>query len=68
MARNPIMREYQPKIPAERQPKRYRCCGCAERFVCRELIEVGPELVAFGHEVLEGERYCRSCARKRGVL
>jgi hypothetical protein len=48
--------------------KRCRCCGCGERFASRELVAVGSELVAFGHEVLEGERYCKPCARRRGVL
>ena len=44
------------------------CFGCGERFPRPELVEVGPEHLAFGHGVSEGERYCHSCARKTGVL
>ena len=44
------------------------CAGCGERRPRRELVEVHPEHQDFGHEVLEGERYCRPCARHHGVL
>jgi len=44
------------------------CSGCGGRFPNRETVEVGLEHVAHGHEVLEGQRYCRPCAHRRGVL
>ena len=44
------------------------CSGCGGLFPRRELVEVGPEHLAFGHGVREGERYCRPCGRRAGVL
>ena len=44
------------------------CSGCGERFPRRELVEVHRDHEHFGYEVLEGERYCRPCARRHGVL
>jgi hypothetical protein len=47
--------------------KSARCSGCGERFPRRRrLVEVGPEMTAFA-EVLEGQRYCRPCARRHGI-
>jgi hypothetical protein len=45
-----------------------RCSGCGEKVPRRKLVEVGPEMAAFGHGAREGERYCKSCARHAGVL
>jgi hypothetical protein len=43
--------------------------GCGGRFPNRGTVEVGPELAeASLGDALEGERYCRPCARRRGVL
>ena len=54
--------------PSTTAEKTRPCSGCGERHPRRELVEVGPEHLAFGHGVREGERYCRPCARRRGVL
>ena len=43
------------------------CSGCGERFPRRETVEVGPEMAEMG-AALEGERFCRPCARRCGVL
>ena len=40
------------------------CCGCGERFPHRELVETMEDDLG----VFEGERYCRPCARRCGVL
>jgi hypothetical protein len=53
---------------AKRRAKTARCSGCGEGFGASGLLEVGPEMVAMGEGVREGERYCRPCARRRGVL
>ena len=53
---------------AKRRAKRSAtCAGCGESHPRRELVEVGPEHLAFGHGVREGGRYCRPCARRAGV-
>jgi hypothetical protein len=45
------------------------CSSCNERFPRLGTVEVGPEQAeASLGEALEGERYCRPCARRRGVL
>lgn len=54
--------------PFKAASKMTSCAGCGDRFSRRDMIEVGDEDLVFGHEVLEGERYCRPCARRRGVL
>ena len=54
--------------PSTTAEKTRPCSGCAGRFPRRELVEVGPEHLAFGHGVREGERYCRPCGRRAGVL
>lgn len=43
------------------------CAGCGERSLHPDLVEVGPEMAAFAHDVREGEHYCRPCARRAGV-
>jgi hypothetical protein len=45
-----------------------RCDGCGCGSPASGLVEVGPEMVAMGDGVLEGQRYCRPCARRHGVL
>ena len=40
------------------------CSGCGERFPHRELVEAMEDDLG----VFEGERYCRPCARRCGVL
>jgi hypothetical protein len=56
--------------PITERTRTRRCDGCGVRVRKRELVEVMPEHVAFGHGVREGERYCRSlgCARRHGVI
>ena len=44
-----------------------RCSGCGERFPRRQTVEVGSEMVEMG-DALEGQRFCRPCARRHGVL
>ncbi len=44
------------------------CAGCGERHPRREMVEVGPELAEHGLDALEGQRFCRPCARRRGLL
>ncbi len=53
---------------AKRRAKTPPCAGCGERFPRRELVEVGPEQAEMSVEAREGERYCRPCARRAGVL
>ena len=48
--------------------KTARCDGCGERLPMSGLLEVGPEHVAHGHEAQEGQRYCRPCAGRAGVV
>ncbi len=48
--------------------KSARCGGCGEVRRRRELVEVGPEQAEHSLEAHEGERYCRPCARRCGVL
>ena len=49
--------------------KTKNCCACGQRFPNRGTVEVGPELAeASLSDALEWERYCRPCARRRGVL
>ena len=40
------------------------CSGCAGRFPRRDLLEAMEDDLG----VFEGERYCRPCARRCGVL
>jgi hypothetical protein len=54
--------------PFKAASKMAECAGCGERSAHEDVVEIGPELLTFGLEVLEGERYCRLCARRRGVL
>ncbi len=44
------------------------CASCSVRLTVGELVEVGPEQAEHSLEVREGERYCRACARRHGVL
>ena len=53
---------------AKRRAKGSRCAGCGDKFPAAGLLEIGDEHVAHGLGVLEGERYCRSCACRRGIL
>lgn len=48
--------------------KTARCSGCGGRFPRPALTEVHAEHQVFGHEILEGQRYCHPCARRHGVL
>ncbi|MDP8951316.1 MAG: SWIM zinc finger domain-containing protein [Actinomycetota bacterium] len=48
--------------------KSARCSGCGEVRRRRELVEVGPEQAEHSLEAREGERYCRPCAARVGVL
>jgi len=41
-----------------------RCDGCGGRFPRRELVEAMEDDLG----VFEGERFCRPCARRCGVL
>ena len=52
-------------LPATRL---WSCASCGGRFPCPDLVEVHPEQAAHGHGVREGERYCRACAARAGVL
>ena len=40
------------------------CSGCGERIPRRELVEAMEDALG----VFEGERFCRPCARRHGVL
>ncbi len=53
---------------AKRRAKAVRCSGCGERHPRREMAEVGPELAEHGLDALEGQRFCRPCGRRHGVL
>jgi hypothetical protein len=54
--------------PFKAASKTAECAGCGKRSAHGDVVEIGPELLTFGIKVLEGERYCRPCARRRGVL
>ena len=47
-----------------RQSKPAPCSGCGERFPRRVLVEAMEDDLG----VFEGERFCRPCARRCGVL
>lgn len=40
------------------------CAGCGQRVRRRELVDVGGDNLTF----FEGDRLCRTCARRHGVL
>ena len=44
------------------------CSGCGQRFLRRELREVGSEEASWSLTVREGQALRRSCARQHGVL
>ncbi|MDP8951726.1 MAG: SWIM zinc finger domain-containing protein [Actinomycetota bacterium] len=48
--------------------KSARCASCGGRFPRRELVEVGPEQAEHSLDASEGERLCRPCAARVGVL
>jgi len=52
---------------SKHRAKASRCDGCG-RIPPQGLVEVGPEHVAHGHEAQEGQRYCRPCAGRAGVV
>jgi hypothetical protein len=49
-------------------PMTRRCDGCGDRFVERDLIEVGPEQAEWTLTAFEGDELCRQCAHAHGVL
>ena len=49
---------------AKRRAKASRCDGCGERFLRRDLLEAVED--DFG--TFEGERFCRPCALRVGVI
>ena len=53
---------------ASARPAPTPCVACGEGFALREQVEVGPEQAEHSLDVREGERYCRPCARRHGVL
>ncbi len=53
--------------PEERPVKLRPRDGCGDRFPRGDLVEVGPEQLAFGYGIAEGERYCQKCAHKHGI-
>ncbi|MDP8953310.1 MAG: hypothetical protein M3N18_13960 [Actinomycetota bacterium] len=53
---------------AKRRAKSARCAGCGQVHRRRDLLEVGPEQAGHGLDALEGQRFCRPCARRHGVL
>ena len=49
---------------AKRRAKASRCDGCGSRFPRRDLFEAMEDDLG----VFEGERFCRLCAARAGVL
>ncbi len=53
---------------ADARPASTPCASCGERLPRRELVEVGPVEAEHSLDASEGERLCRPCAARVGVL
>ena len=63
MARNTIIREKSPEVPAE---SAWKCAGCRESFRKQELI-TAHEGHHDGLHFFKGDVICKPCARANGV-
>jgi hypothetical protein len=43
------------------------CASCGDAVLGHEAVEVGPDKAQMG-DAFKGQRFCRQCGRRRGVL